>query len=122
MLDDAEEHAEEDKKKKEAAEVRNEGESALFRAEKSLADYKDKIPTSLVSEIEEQIGSLKKSLEKGDVDEIRQGASQLDRSLQKIRESMQNEPPNGPGSGSTDSKKRNIEDAEVEIVDDEEKK
>src|SRR3989339_65338 len=52
MLKDAEEHAEEDKKKQEEIEVRNEADSLAFRAEKALKDYKDKIPANIASDIQ----------------------------------------------------------------------
>ena len=43
-VQEAEKHKEEDKKKKESIDIRNEADATIFRAEKALSDYKDKLP------------------------------------------------------------------------------
>ena len=59
MVKDAEEHAEEDKQKKEEIENRNKADSLVFQAEKALKDYKDKIPDHLAKEIQDRIDKEK---------------------------------------------------------------
>lgn len=130
MLKDAEEHAEDDKKKKEEVEIRNEADSLSFRAQKSLDEYKDKIPANVRDEIQGKIDALKKALEGSDSSQIKTASDALNQTMQKIGESMQKqaggqaaEQPTAAG-GSTSSKassKENIEEAEVEILDKEEK-
>jgi molecular chaperone DnaK len=124
MLKDAEEHAEEDKQRKEQVEVRNEADSLAFRAEKSLKEYKDKIPQDVASDIEEKIALVKKALEGQDGSAIKAATDNLNQAMQKIGEAMQKQ--GGAQQAQqpqTDAKqaKPDIEEAEVEILDDEKK-
>lgn len=128
MLKDAEDHAEEDKKKKEEIEIRNEADGLCFRAEKALTDYKDKIPSSLASEIQSRIENVKKALKSTDSQEIKGATNELNVYLQKIGETMaqaSGSQANSPGfsqnQGESNSNKSDIQDAEVEIVDEDKK-
>jgi molecular chaperone DnaK len=129
MLKDAELHAEEDKKKKEMVEVRNEADSLAFRAQKALDDHKDKIPADVASQVKSRIDAVKKALEGTDIASIRAATSDLNTVMQKIGEAMQG-PAGGPQPGAAPpppggqqaGAKPDIEDAEVEILDDEDKK
>ena len=67
MLKDAELHAEEDKKKREEAEIRNEADSLVFRAEKALKEYHDKLPKDVIDDVQSKIDAAKKALESGDL-------------------------------------------------------
>lgn len=127
---EAEMHAAEDKKRKESVEVRNEADSLSFRAQKSLDEFKDKIPGSVASEIQSKIDALKKALESNDTDMIKAKTAELQKCVQKIGEELQKqggaphaapnaEGPKGPSAKAQD--KPDIEDAEVEILDDEKK-
>ena len=123
MVRDAEEHAEEDKQKKAEVETRNEADALAFRAEKALTDYKDKIPAELASDIKSRVDGVKKALEGTDMDRIKQASDELNTFMQKIGESMQSQQQQGPSAGPSDAQaKPDIEEAEVEIVDDEAKK
>ena len=62
LVREAEEKREEDKKRKESVEARNHGESAVYQAEKTILDNKDKIPESDKTEAESKIKSLKDEL------------------------------------------------------------
>ena len=126
MLDDAEDHKEEDQKRKEEIEIRNEADSLAFRAQKSLNDYKDKLPQDVVSEIQGKIDAVKKALEQNNTAMIKKAHDDLNAAMQKIGESMQQAsgshqapPPGGPQENK--GKKEDIEEAEVEILDDEKK-
>lgn len=127
MVRDAESHKEEDKKRKEGVDVKNEADALVFRAEKSLKDYKDKIPADVASDIQSKVDAVKKALEKNVTEEIRTAMQELNTHMQKIGEAMQKA---GAGAqaqaGSTpppqEDKKDNIEEAEVEVIDDEDKK
>lgn len=125
MLKDAEEHAEEDKERKEQVEIRNEADSCSFRAEKSLKEYKDKIPADVASDIEGKIAALKKTLEGQDSSAIKAATDDLNQAMQKIGEAMQkqgaNAAPQQPQGGEAKQGKPDIEDAEVEILEDEKK-
>ena len=120
MLQDAEEHAEEDKKKQEEIEIRNEADSLAFRAEKSLKEYKDRLPEAVVSDVQSKIDVLKKALESGNQSQIIAAKDELNEHMQKIGESMQNAGGQGPAQGSThqqSEEKPDIEEADVEILD-----
>lgn len=89
MKKDAEIHADEDKKKKEAVEKKNIADQMIYTAEKSLMDYKDKIPEDVVTDIRAKIDEVKKvQSENGDTDSALQA---LSTSMQKIGEIMQKE-------------------------------
>jgi len=132
MVRDAEEHKEEDRKRKEEVEIRNEADTTMFRASKALADYKDKIPEQVTSDIQSKIDQVKKALESSQIDRIKSATQELNTAMQKIGESMQKggaqqqaEPGTGQaGSGQQAGEKKtdDIEEADVEIIDDENKK
>jgi len=130
---EAELHAEEDKKRKDEIEVKNEADALVFRAQKSLDEYKDKLPPEVLSEIQPKIDTLKKASEANDLDAMKAGTSELQNSMQKIGEALQKAGagaaqgagPTGPeaaaGPSSSSQKEEDIEDAEVEIMDEEKK-
>ena len=131
MIKDGEEHAEEDKQKKEEVEIRNKGDSLVFQAEKSLSDYKDKLPEPLVKEIQTGIDALKKALEGTDTRAISAATKELNIYIQKIGEELQKQgaakpgteggnPPPPTGAKQQEASKNEgpeIEEAEVEILD-----
>src|ERR1700683_2097892 len=71
MMADAEKYAEEDRQRREEAEVRNRGESLAYTTEKFLAENADKVPDDVKSEVESAIAELKKALEGTDNEAIR---------------------------------------------------
>ena len=140
MVKDAEVHKEEDQKRREEAETRNEADSLSFRAQKAVNEYKDKLPADVVSDVQGKIDAVKKALEGGDLATIKAAKEELDAHMQHIGEAMQKAqqaagagagagPQGGPqfnGSGPQQQEApkggdNNIEEAEVEIIDDENK-
>jgi molecular chaperone DnaK len=71
MMKDAEAHAEEDRKRREEAEIRNSGESLQFTTEKFLADNGDKLPDDKRTELQSAVDELKKALEGTDTEAIK---------------------------------------------------
>ncbi|MGE5196147.1 MAG: molecular chaperone DnaK [Anaerolineae bacterium] len=129
MLKDAEDHAEEDRKRKEEIEARNEADSLVFRAQKSLDEFKDRLPKDIVADIQSKIDDVKKALEGSDIAPIKAATDALNRQMQKIGEAMQ-QAAGAPGAGQASDTasdtankqtKPDIEDAEVEILDEETK-
>lgn len=131
MVRDAELHADEDKKRKEEVETRNEADTLVFRAEKALNEYKEKIPQNISNEISEKIDALKKALEGQETNRIRSAKEDLEKSMQHIGEAMakaagapQGERTTGASgqeqehSNASNSPHDDIEEAEVEIIDD----
>lgn len=127
MVNDAEAHKDEDQKRKKDIETRNEADALVFRAEKALTDYKDKIPADVATEIQGKVDATKKALEGQDIEQVRQASAALSQTIQKIGEVMQQaagqqaEQPQAQPNEENKSEE-NIEDAEVEVLDDEEKK
>jgi len=120
MVKDAEAHADEDEKRKAAADARNEADSTIFRAEKALADYKEKIPADTASSIQAKVDAAKEALKTNDAEAIKAATSALNTEMQKIGEQMKEQP---TGDAKPEDKKEDdIQEAEVEVVDDDEKK
>ncbi|QQG40890.1 MAG: molecular chaperone DnaK [Candidatus Levyibacteriota bacterium] len=88
MTKEAEMHAKEDEEKKAKVETRNQADSLIFTAEKSLKDAGDKVKEDLKKEVEEKISELKKILDTGSKEEIEKKASELSDSLQKVGQAM----------------------------------
>lgn len=123
-IKEAELHAAEDKERKEEIEVRNEADALAFRAQKALQEYKDKLPGNIASDIQSRIDAVKKALEGQDKDLIKAKSAELQEHMQKIGEELSKAgagtPP--PQAGPAPKGKSDVEEAEVEIVDDHDKK
>lgn len=137
MVKDAELHKEEDRKRKSEIETKNDADAVAFRAEKALKDYKDKIPSEIASSIQSKIDALREALKSDQIDQIKPAKDALEQEMQKIGEAMKGAP-GGPSPGAgpmphsgasegtsqagAKQEENNIEDAEVEVIDDEDKK
>ncbi|NTV44193.1 MAG: molecular chaperone DnaK [Candidatus Yonathbacteria bacterium] len=86
MKTEAEAHAEEDKKRKEAAEIKNIAEQTAYTAEKSLRDYGDKIPAELKTSVEEKIRLAREAAAGTDSIAIKSATEALSAELSKIGE------------------------------------
>ena len=84
MMADAEKYADEDRKRREEAEVRNRGETLAYTTEKFLSENADKIPDDVKSEVESAIAELKKTLEGTDTDAIRAATESAAQVSQKM--------------------------------------
>jgi molecular chaperone DnaK len=91
MQQEAEEHADEDKKKKELIDTRNMADTMIFTAEKSLEDYKEKIDDQTKESVESAIKELKEVKEGDDKEAIEAKTKDLSSAMQKIGEIMQEE-------------------------------
>jgi molecular chaperone DnaK len=133
MVQEAEQHAEEDKSKRELIDVRNSADSLIHSTEKNLADYGDKVPEDDKTAIETAIQELKDTLkvEEGDVEEITAKTVALTEASMKLGEAMykesQSEAPmsnnDDDGTSSDSPEEATVVDADFEEVDpDEDKK
>ncbi|HSZ46436.1 MAG TPA: molecular chaperone DnaK [Streptosporangiaceae bacterium] len=84
MMADAEKYAEEDRQRREEAEVRNRGESLAYTTEKFLAENADKVPDDVKSEVEAAIADLKKALEGTDTETIKTASEHAAQVSQKM--------------------------------------
>ncbi|MEK7186614.1 MAG: molecular chaperone DnaK [Patescibacteria group bacterium] len=88
MTKDAEEHAKEDEEKKEMIEAKNNADSLIFTAEKTLKDAGDKADEALKKEVEEKISELKSVLDTGTKEDLETKSKDLSDSLQKVGQAM----------------------------------
>ena len=88
MKNDAEAHAEEDKKKQEEVEIKNIAEAMIYTAEKSLRDQGDKVPADIKTDIEAKVSELKKVKDGNDVPVIKKATEELSAATQHIGEAM----------------------------------
>jgi molecular chaperone DnaK len=88
MVQDAESHAEEDRRLRELAEARNNGENAAYQAERQLKELGDAVDSSSKEEIEAAIKAVRESLTSEDAAEIRSKTDALQASFHKVSEAM----------------------------------
>ena len=118
MKAEADAHADEDKKRKEAADVKNTAEQMAYTAEKSLKDYGDKIPANLKMSIEEKIKAARDAAASTDMTVMKTATDTLSTELGKIGEhlSKTTEPntaqSNAQTQGSVQESEGNVHDAE----------
>ena len=84
----AEEHKDEDAKRKELIEVRNQSEALIYTAEKALKDSGDKAPQDLVDSVKTKIESLKEAEKKDDAEAIKAAITALNEELSKVGQYM----------------------------------
>ena len=128
MVREAEEHAEEDKKRREAADVRNNAENLAYQTEKLLTDNADKLPEELKTEMQGDVDAVKEALKGEDDDAVKSAYDKLVENQQKIGEAIYSqqggaEGAEAAGEGAADaSADDDVVDAEVVDEEDEEKK
>jgi len=88
MVKDAEEHAEQDKTRKEQAEIRNRAETTVFTAEKTLKEFEDQIPAEVKTDIQEKVDAVKSTLEGDDLDSINSATEALNTAIQQMGAAM----------------------------------
>jgi molecular chaperone DnaK len=88
MRTEAEAHAEEDKKKRDMAEVNNTADQLIYTAEKSLRDHGEKAGEEIKKEVQEKIDAVKKAREGSDADAVKSATDALSTSLSKIGEAV----------------------------------
>jgi len=84
MMADAEKYAEEDRQRREEAEVRNRAETLAYTTEKFLAENAEKVPDDIKSEVESAVADLKKALEGTDTEAIRTASEHAAQVSQKM--------------------------------------
>lgn len=88
ILKEAEQYAEEDRRKKELAEARNQADSLIYSVEKTLRELGDKVPEGLRKEVEEKIKNLKENMEKDDINAIRRASDELTQASYRLAEML----------------------------------
>ncbi|OYD07652.1 molecular chaperone DnaK [Paludifilum halophilum] len=128
MVKEAEEHAEEDKKKKEEVEIRNKADQLVFTTEKTLKDLGDKVDQSEIDQANEAKDKLKKAMEGTDLDAIKSATEELEQVVQQLSvklyqqqgEQAQGGDPSKEEKGADD--RDDVVDADYKMMDEEDKK
>jgi molecular chaperone DnaK len=125
MVRDAESFAEEDKKRRAAAEAKNNAESLVHTTERQLAENGDKVDASLKGEIEAAIAETKTAIEGGDADDMQAKAQNLAQVAMKLgqaiyeKQAAENASPNADGAAAgNEAGDEEVVDAEFSEVDD----
>ncbi|OMO56331.1 Chaperone DnaK [Corchorus capsularis] len=95
MVREAELHAQKDEERKTLIDLRNSADTSIYSAEKSLSEYRDKIPSEIVSEIESAHADLRNAMAGDNIEEIKAKMEAANKALSKIGEHM------NKGSGSS---------------------
>ena len=129
---EAEQFAEEDKKRKEAIEVKNNAEQTVYQTEKTLNELGDKVSAEEKSEIEAKIEEVKKVKDGDDIEAIKKAMEDLTQAFYKVSEKLYQQnggaqgegfDPNNmgganAGAGAANSNDDNVVDADFEVQDD----
>ncbi len=140
MTKEAEIHAAEDKKRREAVEAKNQLDTTIYQIEKTMKDAGDKLPADLKSKLETAVASAKKDLESNDADRMKGAVENLTKLGGELYAQAQQAAQAagaaggpapeadgagaGPSAGSSkkSDKKSDVVDADFEVVDEEKKK
>ncbi|RJQ51166.1 MAG: molecular chaperone DnaK [Actinobacteria bacterium] len=126
MMADAESHAEDDRKRKEEAEIRNNADNLVYGTEKSLKDVGDKLPDTDKSNIENAITEVKEALKGDDTDKIKSATDNLMQASYKLAEVLYADQQaqaggasaaGGGGAEAGGSTDEDVSDADYEVVD-----
>jgi molecular chaperone DnaK len=139
MRQEAESHAEDDKRQREEIEQRNEADNAVYRSEKMLKENADKIGAAEKAKIEQAVAAVKDALKAGKLEEIKQASERLNEAWQSVSQELYKaaaqkaqagqQPPPGatetgaPNPGSKEEAKRGPEGPiiDAEVVDEKKK-
>ncbi len=125
---EAEQYAEEDKKRKEEIDVRNNADSMVYQAEKTINELGDKIPAEEKSAFEAEIANVKTALSGQDVDKIKDATDKLTKKFHEFSEKLyqqqaqaaQNQAAGGADAGTSGGGDDTVE-ADYKVVDDDDK-
>ena len=124
MVRDAEEYAEEDRKRREEAEVRNQADSLVYQTEKFLGENEEKVPEDIKSEVREALAEVKKALESNDTEAIKTASERAAQVSQKMgtaiyqqAQAQQAASQSESADGSSGAQSDEDEVVEAEIVD-----
>ena len=88
MVREAEDHSEEDRRKKEEIEARNEADNLIYSTEKLVKDNRDKIPESDAKAVEDAIAETRKAVDGGDAEAIRRSVEKLQQASHQVAQAM----------------------------------
>ncbi len=134
MKKDAEQHAEEDKKRREEIETRNQADNLVYQTRKQIKEFEDKLDAATKEDIEKAVSKLEEVQKSGSIDEIKKAMEELNEKWNEASTKMYQQASADEGqqqqgqpgeqeqqtSGGQESKD-DVEDADYEVVDDKDK-
>ncbi|MDK2805569.1 molecular chaperone DnaK [Thermoanaerobacterium thermosaccharolyticum] len=123
MMNEAKQHEEEDRKRKEEIEVRNNADSLIYQAEKTMKDLADKMTQQEKDDINKEIENVRKALEGSDIDAIKNASEKLSQAFYNVSSRIYQQ---AGGAGQTNnytgnngtSNKDNVYEADYKMEDD----
>jgi molecular chaperone DnaK len=128
MISEAETHADEAHKLRELADARNMAEQLAYQTERTLKEHRETLDEAEASTIEGRVMELKAVLDSSDVNEIKQKTEALQEASHKLAEAVyaqataQQQQASGGGNGAGSADEEVVEDADYEVIDEEEAK
>ncbi|KXK56328.1 MAG: molecular chaperone DnaK [Chlorobi bacterium] len=121
MKREAQENSAADRKKKEEVELRNQADQTVFTTKKQLQELGDKMPADGKARIEAAAEKLETALKGGSIDDIRTAKDELDRAWSEVSQKMYSggEPSASSSTNASNEEKKDVEDADYTIVEDE---
>ena len=125
MARDADSHKADDERRREEIDVKNHLDSAVYSAEKTLKEHRDKVSDADAKAVEEAVEEAKKALAEGGLERMKTAQDKLLQSSHKVAEAMYTaaapqggqQPPTGEAPGDEQPKKDDVVDAEFVDVD-----
>ena len=127
MVREAEEHAEEDKKRREVADKRNVAENMAYQTDKLIKDNDDKLPEDVKKEVQADVDELKEALKGDDDAAVEKALEKLQTSQTKLGEALYAQQPadgatgaDAAGAGAADSANADDDVVDAEVIDEDE--
>lgn len=115
MVKEAELHAQRDNERKALIDIRNQADTTIYSIEKSLGEYREKIPSEVAKEIEDAVADLRKAMGADNVDDIKSKLDAANKAVSKIGQHMAGGSGGGAASGGSQGGEQTPE-AEYEEV------
>jgi len=126
MVNQAKEHAEEDRKHREKIDIKNQAENLSYQTEKNIKEFGDKLDSDSKGQLESELSKLKDAVTSDNTDNMKSAMDSLGRLWNEVSTKMYQTgatSANADGKGqSNDEKEKKVEDADYEVVDDKDKK
>ncbi|EEC84800.1 hypothetical protein OsI_31865 [Oryza sativa Indica Group] len=103
MVREAELHSQKDQERKSLIDLKNSADTTIYSIEKSVSEYKDKVPAEVTNEIQSAVSDLRAAMAEDDLEKIKQKLEAANKAVSKIGEHMQQGGGGGSGSGGNSS-------------------
>ncbi|MET0771928.1 MAG: molecular chaperone DnaK [Candidatus Limnocylindrales bacterium] len=115
MVNEAREHAEEDRQRREEVETRNQADALAFQAERTLRDLGDKVPSADKADVEQKVEAVREALKGTDLGAVRSSADALATAIQKVGAAAYETTGSAPGAGDGATEDETVEGEYKEV-------